>query len=207
MINGVAHGPLRGTTVCQLHMRHFKDGDELMLEPWRARGVPGDQGPGRGPALVRPHHRAGGYISVSTGSAPDGNAIPVPQGARRPGDGCGGLHRLRRVRGGVPERLGLAVHRREDRAPRPAAAGPAGARRARACAWWRRWMPRASAAAPISASAGCVPEGDQLEVIARMNRDYIRGSWARRDNVVRTVKPMTEWSTGSKLKIDPHATS
>ena len=40
MINGVAHGPLRGTTVCQLHMRHFKDGDELYLEPWRARAFP-----------------------------------------------------------------------------------------------------------------------------------------------------------------------
>src|SRR5947208_12194124 len=40
MINGVAHGPQRGTTVCQLHMRHFKDGDELYLEPWRARAFP-----------------------------------------------------------------------------------------------------------------------------------------------------------------------
>ncbi len=40
MINGVAHGPLPGTTVCQLHMRHFKDGDELWLEPWRARAFP-----------------------------------------------------------------------------------------------------------------------------------------------------------------------
>ena len=40
MINGVAHGPQRGTTVCQLHMRHFKDGDELWLEPWRAKAFP-----------------------------------------------------------------------------------------------------------------------------------------------------------------------
>ena len=56
MINGIAHGPQRGTTVCQLHMRHFKDGDELYLEPWRARGLPGDQRPDRRPQRLRPHH-------------------------------------------------------------------------------------------------------------------------------------------------------
>src|SRR5690606_1100419 len=75
MINGVAHGPLPGTTVCQLHMRHFKDGDELYLEPWRARAFP----------LVRDLVvdrsafdrivAAGGYISVNTGAAPEANSI------------------------------------------------------------------------------------------------------------------------------------
>lgn len=81
MINGVAHGPLPGTTVCQLHMRHFKDGDELYLEPWRARAFP----------LVRDLVvdrsafdrivAAGGYISVNTGAAPEANSIPVPRDA------------------------------------------------------------------------------------------------------------------------------
>ena len=72
MINGVAHGPERGTTVCQLHMRHFKDGDELYLEPWRARAFPviKDLVVDRG-AFDR-IIAAGGYISVHTGSAPDG---------------------------------------------------------------------------------------------------------------------------------------
>src|SRR5437879_3642976 len=81
MINGVAHGPKRGTTVCQLHMRHFKDGDELYLEPWRARAFPivKDLVVNRG-AFDR-IIAAGGFISVSTGSAPDGNAIPVPKSA------------------------------------------------------------------------------------------------------------------------------
>jgi succinate dehydrogenase / fumarate reductase iron-sulfur subunit len=79
MINGEAHGPLPGTTVCQLHMRHFSDGDELYLEPWRARAFPiiKDLVVDRN-ALDR-IVAAGGYISVSTGSAPDGNAIPVPK--------------------------------------------------------------------------------------------------------------------------------
>jgi succinate dehydrogenase iron-sulfur subunit len=81
MINGVAHGPMRGTTVCQLTMRHFKDGEELLLEPWRAAAFPllKDLAVDRG-ALDRVI-AAGGYISASTGSAPDGNAIPVSKEA------------------------------------------------------------------------------------------------------------------------------
>src|SRR5947209_16244460 len=81
MINGVAHGPQRGTTVCQLHMRHFKDGDELYLEPWRARAFPvvKDLVVDRG-AFDR-IIASGGYISVPAGSAPDGNAISVPKPA------------------------------------------------------------------------------------------------------------------------------
>src|SRR3982751_5060855 len=79
MINGVAHGPVPGTTLCQLHMRHFKDGDELYLEPWRARALPviKDLVVNRG-AFDR-IIAAGGYIAASTGSAPDGNAILVPK--------------------------------------------------------------------------------------------------------------------------------
>src|SRR5207244_567961 len=79
MINGVAHGPERATTVCQLHMRHFKDGDELYLEPWRSRAFPviKDLAVDRG-AFDR-IIQAGGYISVSTGSAPEANSIPVPK--------------------------------------------------------------------------------------------------------------------------------
>ena len=57
VVNGVPHGPDRGTTVCQLHMRRFKDGDTITIEPWRAQGVPGGQGSGRRSQRVRPHHR------------------------------------------------------------------------------------------------------------------------------------------------------
>jgi succinate dehydrogenase / fumarate reductase, iron-sulfur subunit len=79
MINGIAHGGMRGTTVCQLHMRHFKDGDEIYLEPWRALAFPliRDLVVDRG-AMDR-IIAAGGYVSVPTGSAPDGNAIPIPK--------------------------------------------------------------------------------------------------------------------------------
>src|SRR4051812_31887819 len=79
MINGVAHGPSRGTATCQLHMRHFKDGDELWIEPWRSAAFPvlRDLVVNRN-ALDR-IIAAGGYISVNTGSAPDANNVPVPK--------------------------------------------------------------------------------------------------------------------------------
>ena len=79
MINGYAHGPRRGTTVCQLHMRSFKDGDTLVIEPWRTSSFPviKDLVVDRG-AFDR-IIAAGGFISVPTGSAVDGNSIPVPK--------------------------------------------------------------------------------------------------------------------------------
>jgi succinate dehydrogenase / fumarate reductase, iron-sulfur subunit len=79
MINGVAHGPNRATTVCQLHMRFFKDGDTLVLEPWRAAAFPvlKDLTVDRG-ALDR-IVQAGGFISTPTGSAPEANTTPVPK--------------------------------------------------------------------------------------------------------------------------------
>jgi succinate dehydrogenase / fumarate reductase iron-sulfur subunit len=81
MINGVAHGPQRGTATCQLHMRTFKDGDEVWIEPWRAKAFPvlRDLCVNRG-ALDR-IIAAGGYVSAYTGGAPDGNAVLVPKDA------------------------------------------------------------------------------------------------------------------------------
>jgi succinate dehydrogenase / fumarate reductase iron-sulfur subunit len=77
VINGIAHGPRRGTTVCQLHMRSFKDGDTLYLEPWRAKAFPiiKDLIVNRG-AFDR-IIQSGGFISVSTGGAPEANSLPV----------------------------------------------------------------------------------------------------------------------------------
>ena len=79
VINGVAHGPRRGTTVCQLHMRSFKDNDELFLEPWRAAAFPVLKDLIVNRSSFDRIIGAGGYISLPTGSAPDGNAIPVPK--------------------------------------------------------------------------------------------------------------------------------
>ncbi len=79
MINGLAHGPDAGTSVCQLHMRRFKDGDTIVIEPWRAKAFPviKDLVVNRG-AFDR-IIASGGYISVNTGAAPDANAVLVPK--------------------------------------------------------------------------------------------------------------------------------
>ncbi len=79
MINGVAHGPKRGSTVCQLHMRSFRDGDPLSLEPWRARAFPVIKDLIVDRSAFDRIIQAGGFISVPTGSAPDANAILVPK--------------------------------------------------------------------------------------------------------------------------------
>ncbi|HEV2722540.1 MAG TPA: succinate dehydrogenase/fumarate reductase iron-sulfur subunit [Thermoanaerobaculia bacterium] len=77
MINGVAHGPIGGTATCQLHMRHFKDGDEIWVEPWRARAFPiiKDLIVDRSP--LDKIIQAGGFISANTGSAPEANSVPI----------------------------------------------------------------------------------------------------------------------------------
>lgn len=79
MINGVAHGPEPGTTTCQLHMRHFHDGDTITIEPWRSRAFPVLKDLIVDRSALDRIIKAGGYISVNTGSAPDANAIPVPK--------------------------------------------------------------------------------------------------------------------------------
>ena len=79
MINGAAHGPMKGTATCQLHMRSFRDGEMIIVEPWRAKAFPviRDLVVDRG-AFDR-IIQAGGYITASTGGAQDANAILVPK--------------------------------------------------------------------------------------------------------------------------------
>lgn len=202
LINGIAHGPLPATTVCQLTMRHFKDSSELTLEPWRARAFPIIKD------LVvdrRSFDRiiaAGGYISVSTGSAPDGNAILVPkEAADRAMDaaaciGCGACvaacpnASAALFTGAKIAHLGILPQGKPERDRRAI-----------------RMVTQMNAegfggCTNIGECTGVCPKEIPLEVIAAMNRDYFRGSWRERDNVVTTVRPFTEWSYGSKLKTE-----
>jgi succinate dehydrogenase / fumarate reductase iron-sulfur subunit len=79
MINGKPHGPHEGITTCQLHMRSFKDGDEIWIEPFRANAFPVIKDLIVDRSALDRIIQAGGYISVNTGSAPDANSIPVPK--------------------------------------------------------------------------------------------------------------------------------
>jgi len=180
MINGVAHGPLPATTVCQLTLRHFKDGQEVYIEPWRAKAFPILKD------LVvdrRAFDRiiaAGGYITSPTGSAPDGNAILVPkEAADRAMDaaaciGCGAcvaacpnasaalfagakITHLGVLPQGQPER-----HRRALRMVAQHNAEGFGS------------------CSNIGECAAVCPKEIKIEVIARMNHDYLAASlWHR----------------------------
>lgn len=77
VINGAAHGGQRGTTACQLHMRHFHDGQTITIEPWRARSFPVLKDLVTDRSAFDRIIQAGGFVSVNTGGTPDGNALPV----------------------------------------------------------------------------------------------------------------------------------
>jgi succinate dehydrogenase / fumarate reductase, iron-sulfur subunit len=79
VVNGVPHGPQHATTVCQLHLRHFHDGETITIEPWRARAFPVQKDLVVDRSAFDRIIAAGGYVSVNTGGAPEANAIPVPK--------------------------------------------------------------------------------------------------------------------------------
>jgi len=180
MINGIAHGPLPATTVCQLTMRHFKDGEELVVEPWRARAFPviKDLIVDRG-AFDR-IIAAGGYVSVPTGSAPDGNTILVPkENADRAMDaaaciGCGACvaacpnASAALFTGAKIAHLGLLPQGQPERAQR-------------ALKMVRQYNAEGfGSCTNIGECEAACPKEISLEVIARMNRDFIGASFERR---------------------------
>jgi len=79
VVDGNPHGPHKAVTTCQVHMRSFRDGDEVWLEPWRARAFPVIKDLVVDRSALDRIIQAGGFVSVSTGSAPDANALPIPK--------------------------------------------------------------------------------------------------------------------------------
>lgn len=79
VINGNAHGPLAATATCQLHMRHYSDGDRIRIEPWRSAGFPVVKDLVVDRSAFDRIMQSGGYVSVNTGSAPEANILPVPK--------------------------------------------------------------------------------------------------------------------------------
>jgi succinate dehydrogenase / fumarate reductase iron-sulfur subunit len=181
MINGVAHGPQRGTTVCQLHMRHFKNGDELYLEPWRAKAFPvlRDLVVDRG-AFDR-IIAAGGFISVPAGSPQDGNTILVPKpNAETSMDaaaciGCGACvaacpnASASLFTGAKITHLGVLPQGQPERKNRVLKMVAAANREL------------FGSCTNIGECEAVCPKLIKLEVIARMNQDFLRASWTRRD--------------------------
>jgi succinate dehydrogenase / fumarate reductase, iron-sulfur subunit len=180
MINGVAHGPRRATTVCQLHMRKFKDGDVLYLEPWRARAFPviKDLVVDRG-AFDR-IIAAGGFVSAPAGSAPDGNTILVPkQNADLAMDaaaciGCGACvaacpnASASLFTGAKTTHLGVLPQGQPERYTRALGMAAQAA------------FEGFGSCTNIGECEAVCPKEIKLEVIARMNGDFLKASWASR---------------------------
>ena len=177
MINGVAHGPMKGTTTCQLHMRSFKDGDDdlhrAVARP-RVSGGPATWWSTAAPSTAS--SQAGGYVSVNTGSAPDANAIPIAEDRRRRRHGRRRLHRLRRLRGGVPERLGmLFTAAKVSHLGLLPQGQPERYRRALQMVAQMDDEGFGHCTQYGECQAAC-PKEISIDFIARMNRDYLRGS-------------------------------
>lgn len=79
MVNGIPHGPLPASTVCQLHLRRFKDGDQITIEPFRAKAFPVLKDLVIDRSAFDRIIQAGGYVTVRTGSAPEANSLPIPK--------------------------------------------------------------------------------------------------------------------------------
>ena len=180
MINGVAHGPQPATTVCQLSMRHFKDGQELYLEPWRAKAFPVIKDLIVDRSAFDRIIEAGGYISVPTGSAPDGNSIPIPkEDADRAMDaaaciGCGACvaacpnASAALFTGAKIAHLGLLPQGQPER-------------HERALRMIHQFNDEGfGSCTNIGECEAVCPKEISLEVIARMNHDYLTASWRHR---------------------------
>jgi len=180
MINGVAHGPQRGTTVCQLHMRHFKDGDELYLEPWRAKAFPVVKDLVVDRSAFDRVVAAGGFISIPAGSPQDANTILVPKkNADLAMDaaaciGCGACvaacpnAAAALFTGAKIAHLGLLPQGQPERYDR--ALNMVAQVKAEAFGYCTN----------IGECEAVCPKEIKLEVIARMNRDFTRASWTQR---------------------------
>jgi succinate dehydrogenase iron-sulfur subunit len=185
MINGVAHGPQPATTVCQLHMRHFQDGDVLYLEPWRAKAFPVVKDLVVDRTAFDRIIARGGFISVSTGSAPDGNVILVPKkNADLAMDaaaciGCGACvaacpnASAALFTGAKVTHLGLLPQGQPERYQRVL----------NIVALVKEEL--FGSCTNIGECEAVCPKEIRLEVIARMNRDYLFASWTERPEIAR----------------------
>ncbi len=181
LVNGEAHGPLRNATICQTHMRHFRDGDVLRLEPWRAAAFPVRRDLVVDRSALDRIIAAGGFVSVRTGSAPEANAIPVPKpDADRSMEaaaciGCGACvascpnASAALFTGAKITHLGLLPQGQPERAQRVLAMSAQASEEG------------FGHCTTIGECAAACPASIPLEVIGRMNHDFIRAALSRRD--------------------------
>ncbi len=174
VVNGEAHGPWDRSTTCQLHMRAFKDGDEILIEPFRARAFPVLQDLMVDRSAFDRIIQAGGYVSVGTGSAPEANILPVPKPAAELAFdaasciGCGAC--VAQCPNGAAQLFTSAKVGHLNILPQGA---PEKDRRAVAMVEQMEAEIFGSCSNFRECEAVC-PKGISIDWIARMNRDYLR---------------------------------
>ena len=181
MINGRAHGTQgHGGTTCQLYMRSFKDGQEIYIEPWRARAFPVIKDLIVDRKALDRIIQAGGFVAVNTGGAPDGNAVPVPKVNQEESMdaaaciGCGACvaacpnAAASLFTGAKISHLGLLPQGQAERSRRAL----------RMVAQYTE--ERFGNCTNIGECEAVCPKEIKLENIARMNRDYLKAAWANR---------------------------
>ena len=186
MIGGVVQGPLRLTTACQLFMRHFSDGETVVVEPFRA-GAAGYSRPGCRSHRTRQNHRSRWLYFSPHGQCAGGKLDLGFQAGRRPCDGRGGLHWVRGLRRGVSQCLGHALYGGQDFAPRTLPQGqPERRQRALRMVNTMDVLDFGSCTNHGECEAVC-PKGISIDFIARLNRDFIKASltatWEPIENV------------------------
>ena len=176
VINGVAHGEQRATTTCQLHMRHFKDGAVITIEPWRAAAFPVVKDLVVDRSSFDRIIQAGGFISVPAGSAPDAHAIPVPK------DDADARSTPPPASAAAPASPPARTARRRSSPPPrspTSACCPQGQpeRDSRAKAMVEQMDAEGFGGCTNTGECTAVcPKGISLDTIAQMNRDYLRAS-------------------------------
>ncbi len=181
VINGQAHGPERNSTVCQLHMRHFKDGDTITIEPWRARAFPVVKDLVIDRSSFDRIMQKGGYVSVPTGSAPDGNCLLVPKGRSEAAMdaaaciGCGAC-----VAACPNASATLFVAAKISHLALLPQGGPERERRAASMTRAMQEEGFGHCTHEAECEAAC-PKGIKLSNIARMNREFLRASLLSRE--------------------------
>jgi succinate dehydrogenase / fumarate reductase iron-sulfur subunit len=190
VINGQAHGPERATTACQLTMRHFRDGEELTLEPWRAKAFPIIKDLVVNRRAFDHIIEAGGYVSVSTGQAPEANGILVGKEiADESMDaaaciGCGAC-----VAACPNASAALFTGAKITHLGTLPQGEPEKERRALAMVAQMN-VEGFGNCTNIGECTGACPKEIPLEVIANMNRDYVTGTFRRRDELPTPVTPV-----------------
>jgi succinate dehydrogenase / fumarate reductase iron-sulfur subunit len=185
MIDGPAHGPQRGTATCQLHMRKFASGQEIVVEPWRATSFPVIKDLMVDRSAFDRIVEAGGYITAPTGGAPDANLILIPKVVADSAMDAAEMHRLWGVRRSVSEMAPPTCSPRRRSATSTSCRRASPSATAESRRWSRRWDEYFGSCTNTAECEAACPKSISIDFIALMNTDYLKAKFANRKELSR----------------------